>query len=73
MIEVSAAGFPTAWKIMENLENEKKHFPDLEKSWNLTKRPKSWKNHGILKYLYRKIMESCTVIVFFQTIEGIFS
>ena len=33
------------------------HFPDLEKSWNLEKRPKSWKNHGISKYPYGKIME----------------
>ncbi len=33
------------------------HFPDLEKSWNLKKRQKSWKNHGISKYLYGKIME----------------
>ncbi len=35
----------------------KKHFPDLEKSWNLKKRAKSWKNHGISKYLYGKVME----------------
>ena len=41
-----------------NLENEKKLFPDLDKSWNLEKAPKNlekswnskkstWKNHGI--------------------------
>ncbi len=24
------------------------HFPDLEKSWNLKKRPTSWKNHVIV-------------------------
>ena len=36
------------------------HFPDLEKSWNLKKRPKSWKNHGISKCIdHGKIMEFC--------------
>ncbi len=30
---------------------------NLEKSWNLKKRPKSWKNHGISKFPYGKIME----------------
>ncbi len=33
------------------------HFPDLEKSWNLKKRPKSWKNHGISKYPHGKNFE----------------
>ncbi len=33
----------------------KKPFPDLEKSWNLKKKGQ---NHGILKYLYGKIMEN---------------
>ncbi len=29
----------------------------MEKSWNLKKGPKSWKNHGISKRLYGKILE----------------
>ncbi len=56
-IKISSSGFPAAWKIMENLENENGIFQTWEKSWNLKKRPKSWKNHGISKNLYEKIME----------------
>ena len=50
------SGFPTAWKIMENLENEKCIFQTwknhgiwkkakiMEKSWNF--KISIWKNHG---------------------------
>ncbi len=43
--------------VMEKSWNSGKwqnHFPDLEKSWNLIKRPKSWKNHGISKCIMEK-------------------
>ena len=34
-------------------------FPDLEKSWNLKKRSKLWKNHGFSKMHHGKIIEFC--------------
>ncbi len=39
-----------AWKIMENLENEKSIFQTWKNHGIWKKGPKSWKNHGISKY-----------------------
>ena len=55
------------WKNDGNLENEKKLFADLEKSWNLEKAPKTWKNHGIWKNQPGKITE------FFQWFETLWN
>ncbi len=46
MLTVFNSGFPASGKIMETWKM-KKLFPDLEKSWNLKKVQKTWKNHGI--------------------------
>ena len=42
----------TTGKNHGNLATGKKLFPNLEKSWNWKKVPKTWKNHGIWKMLY---------------------
>ncbi len=53
------------------------HFPDLEKSWNLKKRPNSWKNHGISKcimekswnFVFQDFLVSYLVIGHFHSIQ----
>ncbi len=59
---VYCTGFPTDWKIIENLENGKGIF----QTWNLKKGQKSWKNHGISKYPYGKILEKSFYVGYFN-------